>query len=120
MDKFDSLNDIADHVFSVASDRGWHPDGRAFEPEQIDDYVPKAVANLHGEVSEIWEAFRANRLDQPCGKPVDLNCLEEELADVIIRALDAASKLSIDIGRAVRLKSSFNATRPPRHGGKKA
>lgn len=49
-----------------------------------------------------------------------LTCAEEELADVIIRALDTAGTLRIDIDRAVRIKHAYNETRPHRHGGKLA
>jgi len=49
------------------------------------------------------------------GKPVGF---PTELADVIIRTLDLASGLGIDIEEAIRIKMDYNATRPHRHGGK--
>ena len=86
------------------------------------------ATNLHGEVSELYEAIQSRTLYQPCDKAKKmedaglepLTCAEEELADVIIRALDTAKAMGIDIGRAVQVKSAFNETRPFRHGGKKA
>lgn len=53
------------------------------------------------------------------GVPV-LTCAEEELADIIIRAMDTAKRLGVNIGRAIAVKHAFNATRPHRHGGKAA
>ena len=49
-----------------------------------------------------------------------LTCLEEELADIVIRAFDTAKALGVDIERAVSVKHAFNASRPYRHGGKVA
>lgn len=86
------------------------------------------VANLHAEVSEFWEAFRADKLTRPCDKaekmveaglPV-LTCAEEELADVCIRVFDTAKANGVDLGRAIVLKHLFNLGRPYQHGSKKA
>jgi NTP pyrophosphatase (non-canonical NTP hydrolase) len=53
------------------------------------------------------------------GTPV-LTCAEEEIADILIRALDVAKAYSIDVAHAVAAKDAYNQTRPQRHGGKKA
>ena len=52
-----------------------------------------------------------NQIPKPEGYPT-------ELADVIIRALDLAWMLDIDIDAAVQEKLSHNATRGQMHGGK--
>ena len=41
---------------------------------------------------------------------------EEELADIVIRALDVSRRLGIDIMRAIGAKHAYNVTRPFRHG----
>jgi hypothetical protein len=73
-----ALRFLATHVHAIAASKGFH-----------DEPVPMAVAcaNLHGEVSELWEAYRRGMLDKPCDKKTaePLTCLEEELADIIIR-----------------------------------
>jgi hypothetical protein len=46
--------------------------------------------------------------------------MEEELADIIIRAMDTACVFGLDIGNAVKLKHEYNKTRPHKHGGKLA
>lgn len=116
------LNDLAKHFWEVASSKGFH------DVEQDALGMPRYVANLHGEVSELWEAFRAGTLDKPCdkadkmraaGTPV-LTCAQEEIADIIIRTLDTAKALGVDVAFSVAAKDAFNQTRPPRHGGKHA
>ncbi len=95
---------------------------KGFKDESVP--VSTMVANLHGEVSELWEAHRANKLTKPCDKAdgmtklgeVPLTCAEEELADILIRVLDTAHDLDIDIGRAVMVKDWYNQHRERMHG----
>lgn len=51
-----------------------------------------------------------------CTKVPSMTNLEEEIADNIIRWLDMASALKIDIDRAVRTKHEFNTKRKHKHG----
>ena len=106
-----NLNELRDRIHNAAREKGWY-----------DTLVSLAalVANIHGEVSELWEAYRQGRLHQPCDKDCGLTCVEEELADILIRTLDTAGYMQIDIAKAVELKLAYNATRPHRHGGKAA
>ncbi len=116
---FGALNELADHVYETARSKGFH-----------DEPVPMAVstANLHSEVSELWESFRNGTLNRNCDKSEKmkalglepLTCLEEELADIVIRALDTARENGVDIGKAVRVKDAYNAKREFRNGGKAA
>lgn len=41
-----------------------------------------------------------------------------ELADALIRILDTAAGLGIDLAEMIRIKHNYNLTRPKRHGGK--
>lgn len=121
--EFFHLNELRDQIHSLSKSKGWYD-----TVESDSEFLTRAVANLHGEVSELWEAHRNNKLNSPCDKAEEmesvgclvLTCAEEELADIIIRVLDDAARLKIDIGRAVAVKHSFNANRPYRHGGKAA
>ena len=116
------LNQLRDHVYEVSASKGFH------DPDQEAMGFSRYTSNLHGEVSEIWEAFRAGTLDKECdkadkmraaGTPV-LTCAQEEIADIIIRTLDTAKALGVDVAFSVAAKDAFNQTRPPRHGGKHA
>lgn len=115
-----ALASLADHVYGVAKTSGFHSKKKP--------NVGNFVANLHSEVSEFWEAYRKNQIDDLCDKSEKCESLgfgtltngEEELADILIRVLDTAKTLGIDIGRAVRVKDAYNQTRPFRHGNKRA
>lgn len=77
------------------------------------------LALISCEASEAIEEVRAGRFEeiQLQGKPEGLPA---ELADIVIRCLDLAGGLGIDLGAAIDRKVAFNETRPKRHGGKLA
>jgi NTP pyrophosphatase (non-canonical NTP hydrolase) len=110
-----ALNNIAAYVYTVAKDIGFHTTEVKFG-----DYI----SNIHSEVSELWEARRSDSLNSPCNKAdkmkelglKPLTCIEEELADIIIRTLDMCHTLDVDIDLAVKTKSEYNKTRPYRNG----
>jgi NTP pyrophosphatase (non-canonical NTP hydrolase) len=114
---YDQLNLIADAVYANACKKGFHD---VEEHELEIQIMARHTANLHGEVSELWEAARKGELYNPCDKDANLTCMEEELADIIIRAMDTACVFGLDIGNAVKLKHEYNKTRPHKHGGKLA
>lgn len=118
-----TLDQIAIEVSELAWSKGWHD-----KNETEDHFIERTCNNLHDEVSELHEAWRNNNLRGPCDKAdamaaegIDpMTCLEEELADIIIRTLDTAKRLGVDIAEAVERKHEFNKTRPHRHGGKRS
>jgi NTP pyrophosphatase (non-canonical NTP hydrolase) len=103
------LQALSEIVWNIAKNRGFR---------SVPGDVPLAVqlANIHGEVSELWEAYRKGTMNAPCDKPIPLTCAEEELADIIIRVLDTAHDLQIDLDHVVRVKSRYNISRPHKHG----
>jgi len=122
-DQVNMLNQLKNLIHSDMQAMGWHDDGMSDL-----EFAKTTTANIHGEVSEFWEAWRRNNQWLPCDKaskmeelglPV-LNCVEEELADVIIRVLDTAGRYGINIGRAVAVKEAVNMTRGYRYGNKTA
>jgi len=72
-------------------------------------------------VTELAEAMEAYREGNPASEKIDgFSKIEEELADTIIRILDYAGGLGLDIEGALCAKMAYNETRPYRHGGKLA
>lgn len=106
------LNELRDRAYENAVNNGFYDHGTP--------NVSAYCSNLHGEVSELWEAHRKGTLLDQCDKPVALTCIEEELADILIRCFDMAGALQVDLDRAVEEKMRYNATRSYRHGGKVA
>jgi NTP pyrophosphatase (non-canonical NTP hydrolase) len=112
------LDRLADKMWDIAGEHGFHLHDTSGE---IPEDFGRFIANLHGEVTELWEAYRKGDLRNSCDKPgCDLTCAEEELADIVIRAMDTAVQLGISLGRAVVTKAEYNQTRSYQHGGKKA
>lgn len=80
--------------------------------------IPERLALIHSEVSEALEAYRDGDINlriTESGKPEGL---ASELADVLIRVVDLARYLDIDLDIAVDVKMSYNETRPYKHGRK--
>ena len=90
----------------------------------IEQTLPESCALLHSEVSELFEAYRKNTLWLPCDKVLpngqSLTSAGEEIADIILRALDISARLGLDIERVVEIKHAYNVSRPYLHGGKLA
>lgn len=101
---------------------------RQFDQPVTREAVAVFCSNLHSEVSELWEAYRDGKLNAPCAKAAKMldlglppvTCAEEELADIVIRCLDTADALGVDLMRAIAAKHVYNTTREPKHGGKLA
>lgn len=80
--------------------------------------IDRLLLLITGEVAEAHEELRSNSNPHHVyyredGKPEGFSI---ELADVLIRLLDLAAALNIDIGAAVAEKHKFNQTRPQMHG----
>jgi hypothetical protein len=110
--------------------------------------VPTKLALVHSEVSEALEDYRTGgtRLDlmfmsrdpetgklkritpteateeayaDPDGAPLKPVGFGIELADAIIRIMDLAEWMDIDLAHHIQVKMNYNQSRPMRHGGKK-
>jgi len=103
----DLLNELAHRAHENAVRHGFWSHGLAFGDR---------IALLHEELSELYNAWRKGRLYDQCDKSIGLNCAEEELADVLIRALDLCETLGVDAHAAILAKMKYNESRPHLHG----
>lgn len=113
MSKFTSFEDLQRSVHQTAKEHGWW-EGKTIE------VIPEKLALIHSEVSEALEEYRKSpdfgtyyEDDKPEGFGI-------ELADAIIRIMDLAEWLGIDLAGLVVEKHEYNLTRSYRHGGKLA
>lgn len=115
-----ALLDMLEHAKSVSipalikttneinTSNGWD----VLKPEEwtnSNTRVPAVIALIHSEVSEALEAFRKS----------DRANFEEELADVVIRVMDCAGGLGVDLEKVILKKLEKNRGRGHRHGGKR-
>ncbi len=76
--------------------------------------IPEKIALMHSELSEMLEALRHG--NPPSEHIPDFSGAEEELADLVIRAMDIAVKMDYKLAEAILAKMKFNETRPYKHG----
>jgi len=104
----EALHNLGREIVEINKANGWN----VLEPDQWQtrEYkIPAVLALIHSEVSEALEAYRHD----------DRENFLEEMADVVIRVLDATHGLGLDIGSAIFAKLKKNRTRGYRHGGKR-
>lgn len=114
------LTTISKVIGARAAENGWHDRWNSLPSDNTEsqtEHVISKLALISCEVAEAIEELRDGKWSPYVknGKPEGLPI---ELADVIIRALDLAHLLNIDIGDMVAWKLGFNATRGAMHGGK--
>jgi len=99
----DAWEMLATEVHAIAIEHGW------WEASRNDGEL---IALMHAELSEALEEWRK----EDCNN----ERLAEELADCVIRVMDYAIARGLALGDAIETKVASNATRPWRHGGKRA
>lgn len=123
-----TLRQLQEICFQNAEDKGFHERGTLIlssgDKEAINDYIGSRLLLVVSEVSEAQDELRAghdhfeeyfSEVDGVAQKPEGF---ASEIADVIIRILDLAGELGIDIADTIDLKMRYNATRPRLHGKK--
>ena len=104
------LHDLELAIHATAVAKGWWDEPRS---------IAEILSNIHAEVSEAWECYRDGemRTSLKDGKPEGFGV---EMADIVIRVVDACQGLGIDLTEALEWKMQYNETRPYPHGGKRA
>lgn len=98
------LRRLQKEIYVTAIDKGWHDKELS---------LPHMIALMYSELLEALEADReGDSID--CHIP-DFNAVETELADCIIRILDCAEYLDLDVIGAMLAKIEYNKTRPYKH-----
>lgn len=90
----------------TASDAGWYKDPASGKP--IERNFGEVVALMHSELSEALEADRKGLKDD---KLPHRDGREVEFADCIIRILDTAAALGLDVPGAIIEKNRYNRSR---------
>lgn len=111
--KLTSFEDLQRNVHQTSKEHGWW-EGKNLE------VVPTKLMLIVSEIAEALEEYRdgntiAIYYDEESGKPEGFGI---ELADAIIRIMDLAEWLGIDLAAAVVEKHEYNLTRSYKHGGK--
>lgn len=130
-----NINELAQEIHKNAVEHGWWERNRDF---------PEIAALIHSEVSEAVEEWRNGKpllyfrveTEQADGTVVP-ECrtddgdgdyqrrglkpegIAAELADAVIRILDYAAAVGIDIDEVIMAKHAYNKDRPYQHGGKR-
>jgi NTP pyrophosphatase (non-canonical NTP hydrolase) len=106
---YNSLDNMAKEIHTTAVEKG-------FWPKKVDDiFIAKQLMMIVSEAVEVMEAIRKDKGKQE---------VADEMADIIIRTLDLYQGLldnkyveqSLQV--ALNNKTSFNKSRPERHGVK--
>lgn len=102
----ENLNNLASLLHYANVTAGWYHDPVTKEPLKRNAF--ELLALVHSELSEALEGHRKGLQDD---KLPDRPMMEVELADALIRILDLAHGLRLDIAGAVHDKVKFNRTR---------
>jgi NTP pyrophosphatase (non-canonical NTP hydrolase) len=115
------LNQLSSELHASAQDKGFYDDFNALL--DVVAVAPGADLRMHivqyeantkllliaTEIAEVVEEMRK-------GNAIVSEAVEEEFADILIRLLDLAGFLGIDLDSAVKMKREKNNARPHKHG----
>jgi len=107
-----SIREWQQEVHALAIEKGWY-EGKSASPTEILSRLMLVVT----EIAEAAEEVRSGRgllalRALHAGKPEGFSI---ELADAVIRILDLAEWIGVDMDDMMQMKHNFNRTRPARH-----
>jgi NTP pyrophosphatase (non-canonical NTP hydrolase) len=107
------FNSVSDDCYYIAKRHGfWDKYSPENERVKLIRNVEK-IALIHSEVSKALEALRC---ENPESKHINgFTCVEEELADTVIRIMDLAKANNWKVSEAIIEKMKFNDNRPYLH-----
>lgn len=99
-----AINLVTDLCHQASKNSGWWEGVDITAP----NVVPVKLCLIHSEISEAMEGDRKNLMDDhlPHRKMVEV-----ELADAVIRIMDLAGAMGLDLGGAMQEKVEYNAKR---------
>lgn len=117
---YNGINSAQHLAHKTATDAGWYTNPETGQP--IERNFGEVVALMHSELSEALEADRKGLMDD---KLPHRDGREVEFADCIIRILDTAAAMGLDVAGAIIEKNRYNKQRADHklanraNGGKK-
>lgn len=116
------VKDLQERSHNLSAEKGFWTDeaGVDMRTYPTKSWVPEKLMLMVTELAEAMEDYRAGRdlkavTFRPDGKPEGF---PTELADGVIRILDLAEALGIDLADVIEIKHRYNTSRPWKHGGK--
>lgn len=105
------ISEFQKQVHEGMIQRGWYEEDKNFGD---------LISLCHCELSEAFEEYRKGKgFNEVYFNGLKPEGIPIELADVVIRIFDMCEYYGINLEDAIKLKETYNRTRPYKHGGKK-